>query len=315
MGDISHDFEAVTKAFSGFGVDEISLISTLGKWHHEERKSFRKGAPQFFTEDDRLFERWNDGHIAQLQIEFLRFKNAMVLWTMHPWERDARLLKEALTKGPESYRLLIEVACTRSSEELFGARRAYHSLFDHSMEEDVAYHINGPERKLFVALVSSYRYEGQRVNDATAKSEAKTLGAAIKNANKKKPIEDEEVVRILATRSKLHLKAIFRHYKEMCGKNIDEDLEADLILKDTVQCLCIPQTYFSKVLDASVEASADENAKEALTRVIVTRADVDMKEINEEHLSRYGYTLSDMLEDRANGNFKDFLHALVARGG
>lgn len=67
---------------------------------------------------------------------------------MHSWERDARLVKEALKKGPQTYSVLVEIACTRSAEELLGARKAYHSLFDHSIEEDVAYHIDGPEGKV-----------------------------------------------------------------------------------------------------------------------------------------------------------------------
>lgn len=79
-------------------------------------------------------------------------QNALVQRAMHPWERDARLVKEALSKGPESYNVIVEVACTRSSDELLGARRAYHSLFDHSIEEDVASHVTGDDRK-----VTNYR--------------------------------------------------------------------------------------------------------------------------------------------------------------
>ena len=77
-------------------------------------------------------------------------QNAVVLWTTHPWERDARLVREALSKGHDSQNIniLLEVACTRTSDELLGARKAYHSLFDHSIEEDVASHINAPERKV-----------------------------------------------------------------------------------------------------------------------------------------------------------------------
>ena len=63
--------------------------------------------------------------------------------------------------------------------------------------------------------MSSYRYEGPKVHEEIVKSEAKILFAAIKNADKKNPIEDEEVVRIVTTRSKPHLKAIFKHYKEI----------------------------------------------------------------------------------------------------
>ena len=66
---------------------------------------------------------------------------------MHPWERDARLLWEAVYKGPK-YGILVEIACTRSSEELLGARRAYHSLFEHSIEEDIAFHIHSFEKKV-----------------------------------------------------------------------------------------------------------------------------------------------------------------------
>lgn len=59
---------------SGIGVDGGLLISILGNWHQEQRQSFRKGVREFFVEDERSFERWDDGHIARLEREFLRFK-------------------------------------------------------------------------------------------------------------------------------------------------------------------------------------------------------------------------------------------------
>ncbi|KAK9284028.1 hypothetical protein L1049_012287 [Liquidambar formosana] len=114
--------------------------------------------------------------------------------------------------------------------------------------------------QLLVALVSSYRYEGPRVNEEIAKSEAKTASTAIKTADKKKPIEDEEV------------------------------------------------------LDAVLTNGVDDDMKEAVTRVIVTRADVDMKEIREDYHKQYGVSLSKKVEDITNGNYKDFLLTLVARG-
>lgn len=166
-----------------------------------------------------------------------------------------------------------------------------------------------------VALVSAYRYEGKKVHEDVAKSEAKILSAAIKNAAKKNPMEDEDVVRILSTRSKLHLNSVFKHYKDISGKNLDEDLVAESSLKDTVQCIATPHTYFIKVLDAAMSPGADENTKEGLTRVIVTRADHDMKVITEEYHKKNGVTLTERIEQMANGNFKDFLLTLLAREG
>jgi len=299
------EVKTLANAFTGMGVCEKSLVSILGKWDHDKKKSFRKGTPQFFVEDHRSFERWVDQHIEQLKREFLRFKTATVLWTMHPWERDARLLKDAILDGEKSNNVIIEIACTRTADELLGARRAYHSLYDRSIEEDVAIHVHGSARKLLLALVSAYRYEGPKVNEETAKSEAKTISEALKKTGGN-PILDDNVVNILAIRSKLHIKAVFKH--------IQEDIQANASFIDTVECLTTPPTYFSKVLEAAMADGADENTREGLTRVVVTRADVDMKSIEEEYHSKYGVTLTQRIEATTNGNFKDILLTLIARG-
>ncbi|KAK9741904.1 hypothetical protein RND81_03G136700 [Saponaria officinalis] len=311
----SNEHEALSKAFSGIGVDEKAFITILGKWQHQHKHTFRKTTSRMFLSDERQFERWDEDEVARLRHEVLRFKCAVVMWTMHPWERDARLFKEALAKGPDAHNLLIELACTRSSDELLGARKAYHSLFDHSVEEDVASLVTGHHRKLLVALVSSYRYEGPRLNDETAKSEAKLLHDIVKGGgvDKKVPVQDEEVVRILSTRSKVHLKAVFRHYRELYGKDFDEEVGAHLTLKVAVQCLNHPETYFSEALHAALQTGADEFTQEALTRVVVSQADVNMAEIKAEYHKKFGSHLSQEIEATVLGNFKDFLLALVDR--
>lgn len=313
---VSDVIQNLIKAFSefGHGVDEKSLISHLGKWNEDDKKSFWKVTPSF-KPDQRSFARFDADFLKLLHKEFLRFQGAVVMRTMHPWERDARLIKKALKKpgSSDSLSVLVEIACTRSSEELLGARRAYHSLFDLSIEEDVAYLVHGSERKLLVALVSAYRYEGSKVKEDTAKSEAKSLANAVNNADKKSPLENDEVIWILTTRSKAHLKLVYEQYKILSGKSLDEDLSADLRLREAVQCLCAPQKYFTKVLDAALKKNADNKAKKALTRVIVTQADTGIKPIREEFQHQYGVALSKKIEDTASGNYKDFLLALVGK--
>ena len=70
--------------------------------------------------------------------------------------------------------------------------------------------------------MSAYRYEGPKVKEDVAKSEAKALISAVKNAEKQNPIENDEVVRILSTRSKPHLKLVFKHYKEIAGQHFED---------------------------------------------------------------------------------------------
>ena len=71
--------------------------------------------------------------------------------------------------------------------------------------------------------------------------------------------------------------------------------------------------FFPQVLEVALRNDVDKNTKKGLTRVIVTRADIDMKQIKEEYQNQYGDSLSNKIEETANGNYKDFLLTLVAR--
>lgn len=57
----------------------------------------------------------------------------------------------------------------------------------------------------------------------------------------------------------------------------------------------------------------DEPARDSVTRVIATRADEDIKQIAEEFYKRFGTTLTNKIEEIANGSYKEFLLALVTK--
>jgi len=120
-------------------VDEPAMVSALARWRGqpEKRSGFRKGFPGFFSSHGEM-ERCEEEYMLRLAAEFARLKNLVVLWAMHPWERDARLAHHVLHQGHPAA-VAVEVACTRSADELLGARRAYQALYHHSLEEDVAY--------------------------------------------------------------------------------------------------------------------------------------------------------------------------------
>lgn len=83
----------------------------------------------------------------------------MLLWTLDPAERDALLANEATKKLTSNNYVLVEIACTRSSLQLFTVRQAYHARYKKSLEEDVAYHTSGDCRKVLIEsddLFSAY---------------------------------------------------------------------------------------------------------------------------------------------------------------
>jgi hypothetical protein len=69
-----------------------------------------------------------------------------------------------------------------------------------------------------VPLVSAYRYEGPEVNTRLAHSEAKILHDKIEH----KAYGDDEIIRILTTRSKAQLLATFNNYNDSFGHPINK---------------------------------------------------------------------------------------------
>lgn len=72
--------------------------------------------------------------------------------------------------------------------------------------------------QLLVPLVSAFRYQGEEVNMTLARSEAKILREKISD----KQYTDEEVIRIVTTRSKAQLNATLNHYNTAFGNAINK---------------------------------------------------------------------------------------------
>ncbi|CAN6300877.1 unnamed protein product [Urochloa humidicola] len=336
MAAAADENQDLTRAFAGMGglgVDEATLVTALGRWRRqpERRVQFRRGFPGFFSASAGAaagIERCEDEYLRHLEAEFARFKDAAVLWALHPWERDARWAHHvlhgdhgggraarALRHAPPGV-VLVEVACTRAADDLLGVRRAYQALYHRSLEEDLAYRVTDATAGLLVGLVTAYRYEGERVSEELAAEEAKALAAAVKAAPASAPaarlVQNEQVVRILATRSKPQLRATFKIYKELHGKPLEEDFAGEpCLLQDAVRCLDSPPKYFAEVIGRAFGDDADRQAKAALTRVVVARADVDMEEIKDAYAKQHGTKLADAVAKNTNGHYKDALLAMI----
>ncbi|CAL5417772.1 unnamed protein product [Camellia sinensis] len=320
---VTEDVEQLRKAFGGWGTNEDLIISILAHRNAAQRKSIRQTYSETYNED----------LLKALDKELSNdFERLVLLWTLEPAERDAVLANEATKRWTSSNQVLVEIACARSPHELLLAKQAYHARFKKSLEEDVAHHTTGDFRKLLVPLVSTYRYNGDEVNMTLAKSEAKILHENIS----KKHYSNEDLIRILATRSKAQVNATLNQYKNEFGHDILEweirgfgsikcsifhclakrkDLEADpndeflSILRATVKCLTWPEKYFEKVLQLAINKRGTDEG--ALTRVVATRAEVDMKIIKEEYHRRNSIPLDVAIAKDTTGDYEKMLLALV----
>ncbi|XP_077213147.1 annexin Gh1-like [Tasmannia lanceolata] len=299
------DSEQLRKAFAGWGTNEKLIISILAHRNAAHRKLIRLTYSETYGED----------LLKSLEKELSSdFERAVLLWALDPAERDAVLANETVRKWNPSNHILIEIACARSSNELFLVRQAYHARYKRSLEEDVAAHTTGDFRKLLVLLITSYRYEGAEVNMTLAKSEAKILHGKISE----KAYNHDEIVRILTTRSKAQLYATFNQYNNEFGNPINKDLKSDAkdeflsALRAAIRCMVCPEKYFEKVIRLAINKMGTDEG--ALTRVITTRAEVDMKVIKDVYYKRNSVPLDRAIAKDTSGDYEDFLLSLIGHG-
>ncbi|BAF19090.1 annexin Gh1 [Oryza sativa Japonica Group] len=303
---VADDCDQLRKAFQGWGTNEALIISILAHRDAAQRRAIRRAYADTYGEE--LLRSITDEISGD-------FERAVILWTLDPAERDAVLANEVARKwypGSGS-RVLVEIACARGPAQLFAVRQAYHERFKRSLEEDVAAHATGDFRKLLVPLISAYRYEGPEVNTKLAHSEAKILHEKIQH----KAYGDDEIIRILTTRSKAQLIATFNRYNDEYGHPINKDLKADpkdeflSTLRAIIRCFCCPDRYFEKVIRLAIAGmGTDENS---LTRIITTRAEVDLKLITEAYQKRNSVPLERAVAGDTSGDYERMLLALLGQ--
>ncbi|XP_042490998.1 annexin-like protein RJ4 [Macadamia integrifolia] len=300
------DAEALRKACEGWGTNEKAIISILGHRNAVQRKLIRQSYEEIYHEDlvKRLESELSGG-----------FEKAVYRLMLDPPNRDAVLANVALKHVNKDYRVIIEIGCVYSPDELLAVKQAYHSLYKHSLEEDIASHTKGEFRKLLVALVGTYRYNGDEINASLAKSEANILHEAIQGT----AFNREEIIRILGTRSKAQLNATFNHYRDEYGISITKNLagysEDEFLgaLHATIRCIYAPQKYLAKVLRNAISKSGAN--EDDLTRVIVKRAEKDLKDIKDLYYKRNSVPLEHAIGKATSGDYKAFLITLVGTEG
>ncbi|CAL0328746.1 unnamed protein product [Lupinus luteus] len=302
------DSERIRKAFHGLGTDEKELILVLGHRNSKQLKEIRETYQQLY----------NESLIDRLQSELSGdFRNAIILWTQDPAERDAKLANAGLKdkrKGIKHLQILVEIACASNPNHLVAVRKAYCSLFHCSLEEDIVASVSQPLRKLLLGLVSSYRYDKVTVNLEVAKWESTKLYEAINT----KKLDDDHIIWILSTRNIFQLRETFASYKHLYGNTLDQGIkncgkgDMESLLNVVVWCIDSPERHFAKVVrDSIIGLGTDEDS---LNRGIVTRAEIDLLKVRFEYANIYKSSLDDDVIGDTSGEYKDFLITLLGIG-
>ncbi|KAL7149604.1 hypothetical protein ABFS83_05G052400 [Erythranthe nasuta] len=291
------------KAFKGFGCDTAAVVNILAHRDATQRALIEHEYRAMYSEE--LSKRL----ASELRGDIER---AILLWMPDPAVRDATIVRKALTGDVVNLKVATEVICSRTSTQVQHLKQIYHARFHSYLERDIEYQASGDLQKLLLACVSAVRYEGPEVDRAMAEHDAKSL---YKAGEKKLGTDEKIFIRIFSERSRAHLAFVSSAYHNMYGNSLKKAIKKEtsgnfeFALRTILQCAENPAVYFAKVLHKSMKGAGTDDS--TLTRVIVTRTEIDMQYIKAEYQRKHGKTLNDVVHSETSSHFRAFLLALL----
>ncbi|CAI9299020.1 unnamed protein product [Lactuca saligna] len=288
--------EDLQDALDGMGIHEVSIVNTFGNLSKDVMQNVF-GDSSGVEDFNGLKPIFNYDHQNNLEARFLVFKNALVMYSQHPFERDARLLHVALNdlENFHQKKVVVELMCTRTLPEIVGFSMAYDAIFRTNFKEDLKA-ITPKTLDLQVLLgVCELPYKGKMdLEHWRRNGDFCGIVGAGKAEDVLKKMTDDRITSI----------------NSWMKNNIDfpfDDVKTNKMFEIVQQCIEDPVGYFTKVL----EDSFSSRSADTLTRVIVTRNSIDLALIDGEFTKRGKKSLCERIGNTCLGDYKDFLLTLV----
>ncbi|XP_043501493.1 annexin B9-like isoform X1 [Polistes fuscatus] len=302
--DARADAEVIRKAMKGFGTDEKAIINVLANRSNLQRQEI---ASQFKT-------LYGKDMIKDLKSELSGNFEKLILAMMMPLPQFyAKELHDAMAGIGTDECVLIEILCTMSNHEIRIIKEAYEAMYGRSLEDDLRSDTSGNFKRLMVSLCCANRDESFDVDPASALEDAKVL----LQAGELRFGTDESMFNaILVQRNVPQLKQIFREYEGITGHTIENAIENEFSgdikkgLLAIVKCVNNRAAFFAEQLYKSMKGLGTDDSR--LIRLVVTRCEVDMREIKEAFKNEYGESLEDFISGDCSGHYKKCLLALVS---
>jgi annexin A7/11 len=297
------DAEALRKAMKGVGTDEKAIIEVVTKRSNKQRQDIKRQYKTLYGRD--LNEDFKSELTGNLE-------NAIVAFMREAADYDAWTLNRAMKGAGTDEASLIEVVCSRTNAQIAAMKDRYKQVYGKELEDAIIGDTSGDFRRLLVSLVQGNRSEDATVDDAKALAEAHELH----EAGEKSWGTDESVFnRLIAARSWPHLKAVFKHYQQVAGYDIERSIEREFSGNIERALLAVvragksaPHYFARRAHEAMAGAGTNDDA---LIRVIVTRAEIDMVQIKDAYMELYQKSLIKAIEHDTGGDYRKLLIAAI----
>lgn len=301
--DAKADAAALHKAMKGFGTNEKVITEILAKRTNEQRQKIAEAFKSSF--DKNL--------IKELKKELSGDYCKAVVGLMTPTtEYLAGQLHEAMAGFGTKENTLIDIICSATNKEMKDINEAYYKLYDRYLQKDLSKETAKAFQKLIIKESEGKRSESTDIDPEQAKKDVQELmEAGVTDWG-----NDESVfIRVLTNQSFPQLKLVFENYEKMAGKTIEETISKELSgdvrdgLLAIVKCMQSPTVYYAERLGQAMKGMGTD--EETLTRIIITRCEMDLVEIKHEFLKIHGISLERQIKDETSGDYQKLLIELV----
>ncbi|XP_049633968.1 annexin A6 [Suncus etruscus] len=298
--DPDADAKALRKAMKGLGTDEETIINIITRRSNAQRQQLRQTFKSHFGRD----------LMADLKSEISGDLARLILGLMMtPAHYDAKQLKKAMEGAGTDEKTLIEILTTRNNEEIRAINEAYKEDYHKSLEDALSSDTSGHFRRILISLATGNREEGGEDRDQ-AREDAQEI--ADTTSGDKESLETRFMT-ILCTKSHQHLRRVFQEFVKKTNYDVEHVIKKEMSgdVRDAFVAIVRsvrnkPLFFADKLYKSMKGAGTDEKT---LTRIMVSRSEIDLLNIRREFLDKYDKSLHQTIEGDTSG---DFCKALLA---
>uniref|UniRef100_A0A8D0LBC7 Annexin n=1 Tax=Sphenodon punctatus TaxID=8508 RepID=A0A8D0LBC7_SPHPU len=303
--DAGRDAEILRKAMKGFGTDEQTIVDVVANRSNDQRQNIKAAFKTMYGKD----------LIKDLKSELSGNMEELILALFMPTTYyDAWSLRHAMKGAGTQERVLIEILCTRTNQQIQEIVRCYQSEFGRDIEKDIRADTSGHFERLLVSMCQGNRDENQTVDYQKAQADAQRLYQA---GEGKLGTDESSFNMVLASRSFPQLQATVEVYSKIANRDLLSSIGREFSgnvengLKAIVQCALNRPAFFAERLYHSMRGAGTDDS--TLVRIIVTRSEIDLVQIKQMFTQMYQKTLATTIASDTSGDYRRLLLAIVGQ--
>ncbi|XP_032047591.1 annexin A7 isoform X2 [Aythya fuligula] len=303
--DANRDAEILRKAMKGFGTDEQAIIDVVANRSNDQRQRIKAAFKTMYGKDlIKDLKSELSGNVEELILALFMPSTYYDAWSLH----------HAMKGVGTQERVLIEILCTRTNQEIRDIVNCYKSEFGRDIEQDIRADTSGHFERLLVSMCQGNRDENQNVDYQKAQEDAQRLY----QAGEGRLGTDESCFNmVLASRSFPQLKATVEAYSRIANRDLLSSIDREFSgnvergLKAILQCALNRPAFFAERLYYSMKGAGTDDS--TLIRIIVTRSEIDLVQIKQVFSQMYQKTLASMISSDTSGDYRRLLLAIVGQ--